>query len=134
MRAFDALQPSEQGRYSYAHGFAVVEVSEESVRAASEFVQDIVYGPETQAHVLEIVERNRTREYRDNGCCATQDFCDANMVMLDAWRSVTGRTDVPESEVIDGEDYALWDEAWAVAIAMLDAHAEDIKRDQKEGE
>lgn len=58
----------------------------------------------------EIDERNATPEYAD-GCCATHDFCDANMVMAEAFEAVTGRG----PDVSSAEDTNLWNAAWDIA-------------------
>lgn len=57
----------------------------------------------TPDHLAEAVRRNRTRAYE--GSCATHDFCDANMVMLEA----AGNSGVSE------EDYETWNAAWDIA-------------------
>lgn len=57
----------------------------------------------------------------DSGCCASHDFCDANMTMLEAFASVTGKG---EDEIVrltfgegadidwDGEWVTAWNAAW----------------------
>lgn len=46
------------------------------------------------------------------GVCASHDFCDANMVMVEALRALTGEPDAfPHSP----DDVALWNEAWEIA-------------------
>lgn len=65
---------------------------------------------ELSPHLLEIVRRNRTPEYK--GCCATHDFCDANMLMLDAWSEITGE----DPDAWDGdEDMGVVNAAWDLA-------------------
>lgn len=50
----------------------------------------------------------RNRAEGDPNVCHTHDFCDANMVMAEAFKAVTGR----EVEVDSDEDCALWSTAW----------------------
>ena len=57
--------------------------------------------------------RRINEERNDPHTCATHDFCDANMLMEEAWVSVVG-------ELIDVNDEAqsvLWDKAWALSKA-----------------
>jgi len=62
--------------------------------------------------VDEVVRRNATEEYR--GCCASHDFCDANMAMAEAYEAATGR-----AWDLDNEDEAddVWDASWGIAKA-----------------
>jgi hypothetical protein len=64
--------------------------------------------------------RNATPDYA--GCCASHDFCDANMPMLHAFETVMGRPirlndDTPEGEAASNADFALMGEAWNIARA-----------------
>ena len=73
-------------------------------------------------HLGEIRRRNR-EDYADDTCCATHDFCDANMLMLDAITAQLGH----EPRYLDGTDekgdfdagqtaeIELWNAAWALA-------------------
>lgn len=45
--------------------------------------------------------------------CASHDFCDANMAMLEAFIRVLGR----EPMINDDADLGLWNSAWAMAKA-----------------
>lgn len=58
-----------------------------------------------------VIERNRTPEYSD--CCATGDFVDSNMAMLEAF----GRCGIilcdVEQDGPGGPDDNLWHTAWA---------------------
>jgi hypothetical protein len=75
-------------------------------------------------HLAEIRRRNR-EDYAGDTCCATHDFCDANMLMLDAITAQLGH----EPRYLDGTDAAgdfddeqqgeidLWNAAWALAKA-----------------
>ena len=57
---------------------------------------------------IEVKRLNRTEAYKN--CCASHNFCDANMVMLEAAESFG--FGVPET---DDEDVALWNAAWDFA-------------------
>lgn len=62
----------------------------------------------------EITKRNWSEKYSKSGACATHDFCDANMLMAEAFESVMGRK-------LDGnsdDDMALWNTAWSIAKTM----------------
>ncbi len=59
-------------------------------------------------HLEAIDEENRTTEHT----CATHDFCDANMLMSEAFTAVLGRDMDAGSE----DDAALWNEAWDLAV------------------
>lgn len=52
---------------------------------------------------------------RLQGVCATHDFCDANMAMLEAWQKVTGVED--ELWEMDDAQTERWNEAWGLAKA-----------------
>ena len=62
--------------------------------------------------MIEIVGKNGTKEYAGN-ICATHDYCDANVVMAEAFNNLCGR--VIELERV--EDMRLWSEAWGYAKA-----------------
>lgn len=65
--------------------------------------------------------RQRNREYLDDGCgdsCATHDFADANMIMLDAFTKTFGREpNICKEGATDAQhnaDATLWGTAWAL--------------------
>lgn len=61
-----------------------------------------------EATMNKVIELNRS--YSDS-VCATADFCDANMAMLEAWEAV-----VPMEHKAEDESAAtLWNEAWDIA-------------------
>lgn len=61
------------------------------------------------ANYREVLRRNRTPEY---GCaCASHDFCDANMTMLEAYQTVTGK-DFPFADDQTENDMDVWNRAW----------------------
>ena len=61
---------------------------------------------ELAEHLDEIIERNRTLFAKS--CCATHDFCDANMLMAAAFEEVVGR----RIDIHSDDDCALWNAAW----------------------
>jgi hypothetical protein len=84
----------------------------------------------TASEYREVLRRNRTEKYSGN-CCASHDFLDANMSMLEAMTECTGMGDseiiramfpednagmVPAHEAAnsasDPEMLLLWGEAW----------------------
>lgn len=74
---------------------------------------------ELEEHLAEIDERNARNDEEKNGCCATHDFCDANLLMLDAFCTAMG---LSEDQVLEGmtdeHDHAathMWNEAWRIA-------------------
>jgi hypothetical protein len=60
----------------------------------------------------EMKRRNESEpEYADGRACASQDFCDANMAMQEAFESVMGRICDGDNEV----DCMVWNTAWELA-------------------
>jgi hypothetical protein len=57
----------------------------------------------------EINKRNKTARYVN--ACATQDFCDANMLMAEAFESVMGH----EVDGNSDSDCDVWNQAWDIA-------------------
>jgi len=60
-----------------------------------------------EAEYTEMLRRNRTAAYKD--CCASHDFCDANMAMCEALRQLGIETDNMGD---DGPTAILWNAAW----------------------
>ena len=54
----------------------------------------------------EVRKRNRVFARQGLSFCATQEFCDANQAMIDAFEFVLGRSGT------DDDDSELWTEAW----------------------
>ncbi len=71
--------------------------------AFSELVQE-----QLGAFLPEIVARNKSNSKE---VCATQDFCDANMLMAEAFEEVQGR----EPDVANENDAAVWNAAWGLS-------------------
>lgn len=53
--------------------------------------------------------RERNARCPDSGICASHDFCDANLIMQDAFVAVVGR----EADLNSPIDRQLWADAWA---------------------
>lgn len=87
---------------------------------AAAFIQQ-VHSTLTPEQIAEVNRRNATPDYA--GCCATHDFCDANVLMSSAFKSLTGTEPDETNPHADGlhmpgmadEVGALWDEAWTLA-------------------
>jgi hypothetical protein len=67
------------------------------------------------ANTREAVKRNEWESYRN--CCASHDFCDANMVMLEAFRKLGFKdcTELPYDSPEQLDSIKLWNEAWDMA-------------------
>jgi hypothetical protein len=63
------------------------------------------------AALREVIRKNKTPEYA--GCCASHDYCDANMTMLHAFEETCGRAPRLQSDA----DVHLMNEAWDRAKA-----------------
>lgn len=69
---------------------------------------------ELKDELPEIIRLN-AEEYRDRECCATHDFCDANMLMDEAFRQAMGKDlNAPPMEYFF-EDLQIWNAAWSQA-------------------
>lgn len=64
-----------------------------------------------EADYEEVKARNATEEYAR--FCASHDFCDANMVMFDAFNTEIGW----DCDLDNDEDTSVWNEAWELARA-----------------
>jgi hypothetical protein len=72
----------------------------------SEKFNEIVNKEFSVEQLAEINAKNKTAEYIS--CCATHDYCDANMLMDEAFTSVIGR----EIDLQNENDCQLWSNAW----------------------
>ena len=66
------------------------------------------------ANLQDVIRRNALPAYR--GCCASHDFSDANMPMLDAFEGATGRPLLGEAGMAEA-DCDLVNAAWEMAKA-----------------
>lgn len=64
----------------------------------------------TPEQLAEIDKRNATDDYKETGCCATHDFCDANQAMIDALERFNVALDIQ-----DEAQRVLIDDAWQIA-------------------
>ncbi len=56
------------------------------------------------------IRSNKSYAYRED-VCASHDYCDANMAMLEAWSELTG-VDEDAVDLTDDTMHALWNDAW----------------------
>lgn len=95
-----------------------------------------LYGADVLAAV---VEKNQDSRHYPAGSCATHDYSDSNMVMLDAWVQVFGKQTLmleevdgnPELELKREAEISLWNHAWSIAKAeelprLLDGVLEQV--------
>lgn len=75
----------------------------------------------TETEMKKVVARNRSKGYIDENLCASHDFCDANMVMDEAFQKVMERPTRPTAKA----DADLWNGAWTLAKSH-DFVVEDI--------
>lgn len=61
----------------------------------------------------EVDRLNRTSEYI--GCCATHDYCDANMAMFEAFTKTLGREPNLGPDDEGGRDVGVMNRAWLAA-------------------
>lgn len=61
-----------------------------------------------------IQARNATPEYA--GCCASHDFVDANMTMLEAWETLGGGSIYGDTAAANN-NRIIWNRAWDIAKA-----------------
>lgn len=80
--------------------------SKELARGLSEALRGWLSG----AEMTEVAARNATAAYA--GCCASHDFCDANMAMSEAFAKAFGR-----DPGFDQHDVDLMNSAWEAAKA-----------------
>src|SRR5262245_47208839 len=73
---------------------------------------------------------NARAEYANTGCCASHEFCDANMVMAEAFEEQGFAT----SDDDDTFATARWNRVWDLARPELTADADDDDDDIGEEE
>jgi len=95
---------------------AIVEPKEVAVAFARELRKEL-----TTVDFREVIRRNKTPEYASL-CCASHDFCDANMVMHAAFERLGLKTYVDMEPNDDGTETPeqlaamdLWNAAWDIA-------------------
>jgi hypothetical protein len=69
----------------------------------------------TATEFAEMQRRNSTPEYANTGCCASHDFCDANMIMASALEEHGFAT----SDDDDQFATARWNRVWTLAQPAL---------------
>lgn len=63
----------------------------------------------TPRQFAEMVRLNSSDPAFAGGCCASHNYCDANMAMMEAWQAVLG---VDSVNADDEAQAALWNDAW----------------------
>lgn len=61
--------------------------------------------------LAETIRKNKTEDYKN--CCATHDYCDANMIMDEAFTEIVGH----EIDLQNDADLELWNSAWDLSKA-----------------
>jgi hypothetical protein len=72
----------------------------------------------TEEQFNEMCRRNAAET--NEGICHSHDFCDANMVMLDAFHAVC-----PDVDSASDFGVIIWNDAWAAAMPALSVNAVD---------
>lgn len=78
-----------------------------SIEALAQAFSEEVRGELSAAELADVNTANSSDE---NGPCATHDYCDANMLMAEAFTRIMGR----EFDYSDA-DAEIWNAAWAMA-------------------
>lgn len=81
----------------------------EKIALLAQAFSDSIKNDLTAAEVAEVIEKNSGPAYRN--CCATHDFVDSNMNMLEAFQKVMRR----DPDLNDDNDNGLMNRAWGVA-------------------
>jgi hypothetical protein len=89
---------------------------EQEARAIAKAFADALRDDLTPEQWEAMRARNASPEYGPD-VCASHDFCDANMVMQEAWQGVIGREFLPDDAPPAEADCALWGLAWGIARA-----------------
>jgi hypothetical protein len=90
---------------------------EEQIALIAERFATVLLDWLTPDEIVEMRRRNREDPSYSSGACASHDFCDANMAMMEAFESVVGHNMVPSDPngEISEEDCRLWGDAWEMA-------------------
>lgn len=75
------------------------------------------WATDSEWETMREVNRDYAQSEFYDGCCASHDFCDANMAMDAAFVRVLGRPAALEcnEDGTEHPDFALWDAAWNIA-------------------
>lgn len=86
---------------------AVAEARARTVTAIADKFAELLRRDLTKKEFAEMKALNETAEFAD-GCCASQNYLDANMTMDEAMIAVLKRSLV----LVDDGDVALWNDSW----------------------
>lgn len=65
----------------------------------------------SKSQINAAIKKNKTEAYKN--CCASHDYCDANMTMFEAFTAIVGF----EIDLQSDNHLNLWNEAWDLAKA-----------------
>jgi len=90
---------------------------DDQVTAIAEAFSEVMRQWLSRDEFAEMKRLNETDPDYANGACASHNYCDANMAMMEAFDHVMGHNMIPTDA--DGEiseqDTAIWNEAWELA-------------------
>jgi hypothetical protein len=92
---------------------------DQQVTAIAEAFAEVMRQWLPPAEFAEMKSLNETPEYAD-GCCASHNYCDANMAMWPAFTQVMGRDIDGDSEA----DCRIWNDAWELARKLYLGHSQ----------
>ncbi len=92
---------------------AVKDIDTRAKKLADEFTR-LMWLELTDEQMEEAIVLNKTEEYSD-GSCATHNFCDANMVMFEAFQKIEVREPNMDEMDRDNNDVDVWNKAWDIA-------------------
>lgn len=90
---------------------------DEQVTAIAEAFGEVMRQWLSPAEFAEMKALNETPAFAD-GCCASHNYCDANMAMDAAFQQALGRSPImgeDEDPVGSEADCKIWNEAWELA-------------------
>jgi hypothetical protein len=109
-----AIAPMEDGRISLGWGYTTTiepDRDQQITLIAGRFAE-VLRSWLTPEEFTAMQRMNREDPRYAYPICASHDFCDANMAMMEAFESVTGSTLIPEEGDIAEADTKLWNDAW----------------------
>lgn len=90
-------------------------------KSISNKFNEIINREFTSIQLADVIAKNNTSEYA--GCCATHDYCDANMLMDEAFQEIMQREFIffndeqLETQQQNQDDTDLLNEAWYISKA-----------------
>ncbi len=96
---------------AYVSAFYLRWEAMEQIRALADAFAALV----KKALASDLAEIKARNAIYDGAVCATHDFCDANMLMAEAFAATIGRPLLPDDGPMAEADAALWNAAWSIA-------------------